>query len=215
MALGARAKYRAWLTDKFLGMDEEGYGDFQYEDSQLNHFLELAILGLFPALFKLDVKVAALPSDGLFLTVPNVITMTRYGNNNLGYIIYPEADRTYAIEDASTLDELIGWQAQNGRIKNIDTIEHTAVNVHYYSPIIPTSNDVDDDGIPPEFGPLIVLGATIEALESRHDTGLKGQGEPLYRYTGVHEETTLIDRLRQRYKEMKDAIAMSLPTVNF
>lgn len=209
--MATRADYRELLNNKFLGLDEEGYGDFEYEEPQLNDYLKLAVLGLFPSLFQLQVAVAAIEGSDTFNAIPNCLTLETYGTLDLGSVSLPQYERVYSVEDYAERQEVLGWRVRNGRVDGIDTDCHTAVNVHYYVPVELPENDVDDAGIGVEFTPVIILGAVIEALESRHDTGLKTQGEPLYRYTGVHEETSLIDRLRSRYQELLAQVGMTVP----
>lgn len=64
-----------------------------------------------------------------------------------------------------------------------------------------------DAGIPAIYTPLVVLGALVEALESRHDTGVRP--DP----TSGHGEMSVVDRLTSRYERLKDDLAMSLPVI--
>jgi hypothetical protein len=71
--------------------------------------------------------------------------------------------------------------------------------------------DAQDCGIPASWEPLINLGALIEALEARQDTGVRGDPPPI----GQFHEVTLLDRLNTRYNKLKDELAMTLPGVAF
>jgi hypothetical protein len=195
--VATRADYRGQLNNKLVGLEDEGYGDFEFTDTELNTYLEFSVARLFPAVY----KVVALEDQSL----------TSYGTIYAGYVSTTYADRVFAVEDSTELDFITGWKVGGGgtRIQGIDTVLHDAVNLYYTDAWALPDDDVTDLGLGDIYTPLVVLGALIEALESRHDTGVRGEPPP----TGTHYETQLIDRLQPRYERLKEDLAMSLPGV--
>lgn len=193
--MSTRADYRSDLNDKLLGLEDEGYGDFEFQNSELDTFLELAIARLYPAVHK---KVAL-----------EAQTPTGYGENDFGYVETDFADRIFLVEDTTELEAILGWGIRPGKIIAIDTVDFPTVNLYYTDAYTLPAADATDAGIAEIYRPLIVLGALIEALESRHDTGVRGEPPP----TGTHHEVSLIDRLMRRYDQLKEDLAMSLPAV--
>lgn len=193
--MATREDYRLDLKDKLLGVEDEGYGDFEYTDLELNTYLEMAVARLYPAVYK---RVSI-----------DDQSVTGYGNRYRGYVDTDYADRVFLVEEATELEPVLGWQARPGRIVGIDTGLVDTVNLYYHDAYTLPNDDVTDAGIPAMFTPLVVLGALVEALESRHDTGIRGDEFP----QGNHSETQLIDRLSQRYAVLKEELAMALPGV--
>lgn len=196
--MATRADYRTALNHKLLALEDGGYGDFEYEQSDLDLFLEFAVARLFPSVYK------RLSEDAL--------TITAYGTGTLGYVSPQFPERVYLIEDAAELAPVHGWKLRPTRIVGIDTCQltGTSVNVYYYDAYALPDDDVTPTGIGDVYTPLIVLAALIEALEARQDTGVRGEPPP----TGVFQETQLIDRLTPRFERLKEELAMSLPAVN-
>lgn len=192
--MATRLDYRNDLKDKILGLEDEGYGDFEYTDPELNTYLELAVARLYPAVF---CRVSA-----------DAQSLVSYGTRGLGYVEIDSADRVFLVEEAGEMEPLTGWTIRPGRIANIDA-RVGSVNLYYHDAYTLPNDDDTDAGIPALFTPLVVLGALVEALESRHDTGIRGDPQP----HGFHSETQLIDRLTARYTVLKEELAMSLPGV--
>lgn len=136
-------------------------------------------------------------------------SVTSYGTRGLGYVDITNADRVFMVEDSTEMEPIGGWTVRPGRIVGIDTNQSTTVNLYYHDAYTLPNDDVTDAGVPDLYTPLVVLGALIEALESRHDTGIRGDEQP----HGFHSETQLIDRLVSRYAVLKDELAMGLPGV--
>lgn len=193
--MATRLDYRNDLKDKLLGLEDEGYGDFEYADPELDTYLEMAVARLYPAVF----KRVSLDDQAV----------TEYGNRGFGHVTTTMADRVFLVEEATELEPVTGWQIRPGRVVNIHTDYATTVNVYYHDAYALPTDDVTDAEIPALFTPLIVLGALIEALESRHDTGIRGDPQP----HGFHSEVSLIERLVNRYTILKDEMAMNLPGV--
>jgi hypothetical protein len=193
--MATRADYRSKLNNKILGLEDEGYGDFEYTDTELNTFLEFSVSRLFPAVYK---RVAA-----------DAVEPTSYGTSFYGYVTHANADRVFLVEDSTELTPITGWRMSSGRILGLDTSLATSVILHYIDAFELPEDDVTDAEIPAIYTPLVVLGALIEALESRHDTGIRGEPPP----TGQHYETQLIDRLQPRYDRLKEELSMALPGV--
>lgn len=193
--MATREDYRLDLKDKLLGIEDEGYGDFEYTDLELNTYLELAVARLYPAVYKrLSVADQA---------------VTTYGTRRLGYVDSDYADRVFMVEETTELEPVLGWNVRPGRIVGIDTTLASTVTLYYHDAYTLPSDDVTDAGVPAVYTPLVVLGALVEALESRHDTGIRGDEQP----HGYHSETQLIDRLSTRYSVLKEELAMGLPVV--
>lgn len=193
--MATRADYRADLSDKLLGIEDEGYGDFEFSSTELDTYLELAVARLYPAVHQ---RVSA-----------DEQSVTSYGTRSMGYVDITNAERVFMVEDSTEMTPITGWGVRPGRIINIDTCQSTTVNLYYHDAYTLPADDVTDAGIPALYTPLVVLGALIEALESRHDTGIRGDEQP----HGFHSETQLIDRLVSRYTVLKDELAMGLPGV--
>ena len=195
--MATRLDYRNDLKHKLLALEDGGYGDFEYSDAEYDTYLDLAVARLFPAIYKKD------SVDGL--------SVVSYGSTGGGYVSDAAIpyERVFLVEDAVELTTVIGWDARPTRIVGIDTSLYATVNVYFTDAYTLPVNDVDDAGIPAQFMPLINLGGLIEALESRQDTGVRGEPAP----TGPYYTTGLLDRLRPRYDELKQDLSMSLPGV--
>lgn len=194
-----RDQYRADLNHKLLALEDGGYGDFAYDDTDLNLFLDLSVSRLYPAVYR---KV----SQGLALT--------SYGTQNYMSCTPLRADRVFRIEDLTERTAILGWTVSGGDIINIDPYQGVGstlanVTVYYHDAYVFPIDDDTDVGLEPMYKPLVVLGALIEALESRQDTGVRGDPPP----TGNYTETQLLDRLIPRYDKMVKELAMSLPAV--
>lgn len=193
--MATREDYRDQLQSKIVGIEDSGYGDFEFTTTEYNTYLELAVARLFPALWK-----PAVEEDQ---------TVTSYGDLSWGKVDFTSADRVFLVENSSTLEAVLDWEVRAGRVMRIDTDYHTTVDLHYYEAYVLPSDDVTDTGIPAEFTPLVVLGALIEAMESRQDTGVRGD-EP---WPNGFQQTTLLDRLTSKFEVMKQELAMNLPVV--
>ena len=206
--MATRKQYRSNLQNKFLALEDSGYGDFDFEDAQLNFFLSMGISQLYPALYQRKT------SSGL--------TLVTYGTNDLTYLANPVADVTtvFLIEDSVERQDMLGWRTSGVDIVDIDpwqgagTAAVTKVDVHYHAAYFldwtaDTNVDNIDIGIPSQFDPLIMLSATLEALESRQDTGVRGDPPPI----GQFQEVQLIDRIQNRFLKLKNEMAMTLPAI--
>lgn len=197
--MATREDYRNDLKDKIVGLEDSGYGDFEYTDPEYNTYLELAVARLFPALYKRSSVTGLVP--------------TSYGTNQYYEIDLSATpappDRVYLIENAVERNTLYGWRPRPTAIVNLEADGVSAVNVYYYEAYSMPADDVTDAGIPSEWTPLIVLGGLIEAMESRQDTGVRGD-EP---FPHGFQQVGLIDRLQRRYDALKAEMAMSLPGV--
>lgn len=191
--MATRKQYRDQLEDKIVGLEDEGYGDFSYEVPELNTYLELALARLYPAVYK---KVATA-----------VLTPVGYGNNRLGSAAVTLAERVFLVEDATESSLVYGWTTRPGKIVGLNVDNNPTVIAYYYDAYTLPANDTEDVGVPAMFSPLVVLGALIEALESRHDTGQRPDPP------AGHHETTLVDRLQRRYEAARDDLAMGLPAL--
>jgi hypothetical protein len=192
-----KATYRTDLQTKLLALEDGGYGDFEYSTAELDTYIELSVARLFPAVYQ---RVSA---EGLALT--------QYGSALYGYvqdasIIY---ERVFLVEDATELDAIVGWSTRPDKVVGIDTETYTTVNVYWTDAYTLPSGDNTPTGIPAIYEPLINLGALIEALEARQDTGVRGEPQP----TGPFFETQLIDRLAPRYDALKAELSMALPAM--
>ena len=195
--MATRLEYRLDLKDKLLGLEDEGYGDFEYSDTELNTYLELAVARLYPTVYK-RVQLASQ-------------AITSYGSRGLGYVATDYADRVFLVEDTEELEPVTGWSIRPGRIAALpmSAYDLSTVNLYYHDAYTLPNDDVTDASIPAYNTPLVVLGALLEALESRHDTGIRGDEQP----HGYHSEAQLIDRLMNRYTLLKEEMAMALPAV--
>lgn len=196
--MATRSDYRGQLNNKIVGLEDEGYGDFEFTDTELNTYLEFSVARMFPAVY----KVVALSDQAI----------TAYGTGYLGYVSTNFASRVFSVEDATELEAVTGWKVGGGgsRIQGLDTVLlRNGVNIYYTDAYVMPDDDATDLALADIYSPLVVLGALIEALESRHDTGVRGEPPP----TGQHYETQLLDRLTPRYEKLKDDLAMSLPGV--
>lgn len=197
-----RADYRTDLEHKLLSLEDGGYGDFAYETTDEDLFLDLSVARLYPAIYK--------------RVVESGLSLTSYGTQGF-YSVTPVASlqRIFLIEDAAERTPLLGWQSSGLDVVNIDVRQGagfttiSSVNIYSHAPFVLPSNDSDDVALGDEYKPLVVLGALIEALESRQDTGVRGDPPP----TGNFTETQLLDRLIPRYDKMRDDLTMSLPAV--
>lgn len=194
-----RLDYRTDLSNKLLALEDGGYGDFEYSTTELDTYLALAVSRLFPALYKRNSA--------------NDLALTGYGTLLQGYVSHDdiEYDRVFLVEDADELQAIVGWDTRPDKVVGIDTSMFSTINVYWTEPYTLPANDIDPTGIPAQFEPLINLGALIEALEARQDTGVRGEPQP----TGPFFETQLIDRLKPRYDQLKSDLAMSMPGMKF
>lgn len=191
--MATKLEYRNMLKNKILGLEDEGYGDFEYTDAEYDTYLELAVAGLFPAVYQRK------SWDNL--------TLATYGTYRYGSLDVDFPDRVFLVQSTDELAPVSGWQISGNKLTNIDFDTYTTLNVYYYDAFeLPVDED-DETGIPAIYTPLVVLGALIEALESRHDTGVRP--DP----TAGHGEVSLLDRLMSRYERKRDELAMSLPAV--
>lgn len=198
--MSTRLYYRNAVKDKILALEDSGYGDFEFTDGEYNTYMDLATARMFPAIYK-RTSTSALP-------------LVAYGAAGQGYAASPVIiySRVYMVEDASELMPIVGWQVRPDKIVGINRELYTSVNVYWTIPYAMPSNDIDDAGIPVEFAPLINLGSMIEALESRQDTGVKG--DPTTRYMPFIE-TQLMGYLKPRYDALKAELMMSMPGMQF
>lgn len=208
--MATRHDYRINLQNKFLALEDSGYGDFDYDDQQLNFFLSMGVSQLYPAIYQRKVS--------------NGLTLVSYGSQNLMYLPSPVPDvqAVFLIEDSVERQDILGWRSSGNDIVDIDPYQGggltgatvTKVDVHYHAPFfidwtLDTNVDAIDVGIPSQFDPLIILSATLEALESRQDSGVRGDPPPI----GQQMEISLIDRIQGRLLKLKQEMAMSLPAV--
>lgn len=209
--MATRAQYRANLQNKFLALEDGGYGDFDFEDAQLNYFLSMGVSQLYPAIYQRK-------------TASNLL-LVAYGSNNLMFLPSPVPDVTtvFLIEDSAERQDMLGWRSSGNDIVDIDpwqsagsngATQVTNVDVHYHAAwfldwTLDTNVDAIDVGIPSQFDPLIMLSATLEALESRQDTGVRGDPPPI----GQFQEVALIDRIQNRLLKLKNEMAMTLPAI--
>lgn len=207
--MATRADYRDSLKTKLLSLEDEGYGDFEYTDTEYDSYLELSVARMFPAVYKRKAQMG--------------LSLTGYGSS--GYlasvdVLFPE--RVFRVEDAAEQEALVGWEIRSTSISGINKYQGkgnsgtvSSVNVYYYDAYELPDDDVTDAGIAAIYKPLVVLGALVEALESRHDTGAA-----LIRHDGAgpvagHGEMPLVDRLTRRYESLKRDLEMGLPAVIF
>ena len=194
--MATRSDYRAALEDKILSIEDSGYGDFEYASSELNTFLELSVTRLFPALYK---KVAATNQ-----------TPVAYGTNGFKRLAVAYEDKVFLVLDSNEQEPIYGWRMVPGYISSLDLDGLSGtVDVFYYDAYSLPASDTTDAGVPALWTPLIVLGALIEALEARQDTGVRGDPAPV----GNNVEVPLLDRLVSRYETLKADLAMSLPSL--
>mgnify|MGYP001591679957 CR=1 FL=1 len=193
--MAKRIDYRTDLIDKLVGLEDEGYGDFEFTTAELNTYLALATARLYPAVYT-TTKIADK-------------TVVAYGSVQLGAVATTFASKVYLVEDVTERDTVVGWKVRPGEIINIDSAIHPTVHLYYHDAYALAADDTTDLGLGAAYRPLLVLGSLIEALESRHDTGVRGEPQP----TGPHQEVPLIDRLTARYDRLKEEMAMSLPGV--
>ena len=195
-----RKQYRDGVKNKILALEDSGYGDFEFSDSEHDTYLDLATARLFPAIYK--------------RTSVNGLTLVAYGTAGQGYASSPliAYDRVYMVENSAELMPIVGWQVRYDKVVGISTDLYASVNIYWTTPYLLPANDVDDAGIPAHFTPLINLGSMIEALESRQDTGVKG--DPTTRYMPFIE-TQLMGYLKPRYEALKAELFMSQPGMQF
>lgn len=198
MAADTRLTYRTNLNHKLLALEDGGYGDFDYEDADLNFFLEIAVARLFPYIYR---------------KVRETLTLVDYGSSSLSTITPTQVDRVYRIEDSTERTPITGWHVSGADIVGLDKYQSlntiSGVTVHYYDAFAMPDDDVTDVAWSTVYKPLIILGAQIEALEARQDTGVRGDPPPI----GQFQETQLLDRLIPRYERLRDGLAMSMPGV--
>lgn len=194
-----RSRLRDLLENKFLGLEESGVGDFEYSSADYNAYLELSVLRCFPAMYKVDAL------EG--------VSAVGYGTQSLGYIDNPDVSGTvYSVEDGIELTPITGWTVRpDGRVLGLDTVAYSTFNVFWYEPYTMPPNDTTSVLWPVEFVPLVILGAVIEGVESRHDTGL--QDDPDIKYPGQYQEVRLLTKLYERYNRMRDDVGMERPAV--
>jgi len=197
--MATRLEYRTNLNNKLLALEDGSYGDFEYTTAELDTYLDLAIAALYPAIYKKN-SVEALDVVG-------------YGSAQLGYVTDTtiQFDSVYMVEDGDKLTTITAWEVRSDRVLGIDNTLYSSVNVHWIEPYTLDESDLGENTIPAVLTPLITLGALIEALEARQDTGVRGEPQP----TGVFMETQLIDRLKPRYDKMLESFAMALPGMRF
>jgi len=195
--VATRQDLRNDLKNKLVSLEDGGYGDFEFSDTEYNTYLDLAVARLYPALYK---KVSKGP-----------LTVVGYGRNLLGYVTDStntvQYDRVFLVEDATELTAIVGWSSRPDKLVGFDTQLYTTCNVYWIDAIILPSDDVEPTGIPAMFEPLVNLGALIEALEARQDTGVRGEPQP----TGPYFTTQLLDRLKPRYDSLRTELAMAMP----
>ena len=194
--MATRLDYRNKLKDKLLGIEDEGYGDFEYTDPELNTYLELAVARLYPAVYKRIAQAG--------------LALTSYGTVRAGSLAATSPERVFLVEDDTEREAVYGWKIRPTSIVGInrdDFLTTSTFTVYYHDAHTLPADDTTDAGIPAIYTPLVVLGALVEALESRHDTGVRP--DP----TAGHGETQLVDRLTSRYERLKDELAMSLPVI--
>lgn len=194
--MATRKNYRDSLTDKLVALEDGGYGDLEFTTTELNTYLELTVARLYPAVYK--------------RLVLEDQTVVAYGNNDYGKVDTTAADRVYLVEDSDEMEKVGGWVSRGGTsIIKIDRLEHTSVNLYYHDAYTLPANDVDDAGIPDRFKPLIIIGALIETLESRHDTGVRGDEA----WPNGYQQVSILDRYQRRWDALLQELGMSLPAV--
>src|SRR6266704_52992 len=109
--MATRAQYRANLQNKFLALEDSGYGDFDFEDTQLNFFLSMGVSQLYPAIYQRK-KVTNVP-------------LVAYGTNSLMYVSSPVPDVTtiFLIEDYAERQDILGWRSSGSDIVDIDPFQ--------------------------------------------------------------------------------------------
>lgn len=189
-----RLDYRNALKNKIIGIEDSGYGDFEYQDTELDTYMSLANYRLFPSFYKRSTQTGLVPAS--------------YGTAGAYKItgITPDISRVYAIEDATEGTFIRNWKPFAGEIRNLD-YGYTSITVHYYAPYTFPSDDVTAVQLPDEYMDILVLAALIEALESRQDTGVRP--DPQSRLT----ELPLIQQLGSRLQALLQERALSLPSV--
>lgn len=190
--MATRADYRTELQDKIIGLEDSGYGDFEWTDTEYNTYLDLAVARLFPALYKRMSQTSVLGVS--------------YGTAGFVKLTVNDSSTIYRVETSDELEPVLGWQVVPGEIRRILS-DSNSFNVYYYDAYALPADDVTDAGIPARWKPLVVLGALIECLESRQDTGVRP--DPANNFP----QTTLLDRLTSRYNAMRDELALSLPVL--
>lgn len=195
--MATRLEYRTAVERKLIALEDSGYGDFEYSATEYNTYLELAVARLFPALY----TKTSLDNQ----------TVASYGTNTYSRVAVGDiGERIFLVVESDEQEPVFGWRIVGSYLSHLD-MNWTAgiVDVHYYDAYVLPSDDTTDAGIPAVWTPLIVLGALIEALESRQDSGVRGDEPPV----GNNVEIPLLDRLLNRYDALKDDLALSLPVV--
>lgn len=197
--MATRADYRAALTDKLLGIEDSGYGDFDPSPVEMNVYLDLAAGRLYPAIYK--------------RVMQSGLSVATYGtDSSRGSVTVAFPEKVYLVEDAVELTPVLGWSMRPTSLVGIDIYQGpariiTSVNVYYHDAFAMPADDVTDLGLSNSYYSLLVLGAFIECLESRHDTGVRPDVSKGY------EQVSLIDRLTRRFESMMNEKAMGLPAV--
>lgn len=196
--MATRLTYRNDLNAKIVAIEDSGYGDFEFADDELNIYLELSVARLYPALYKKEVLSSQSPVS--------------YGTKSYSKLDTPYADRVFLVVDSNEQEPIVGWRVVGDSLVRLDLLGLSGlIDVHYHDAYTFPSNDIDTVEVPNTWRPVIVLGALIEALESRQDSGVRGDPAPL----GNNVEVPLLDRLVSRYEALKAEMAMSLPVMYF
>lgn len=205
-----RAQYRTNLINKFEALEDSGYGDFDFSDGEYNFYLSMGLAQLYPAIYQR-------------LVIKNV-PLVAYGTADLMYLPSPVPDVTtiFLIEDTTERQDVLGWRSSGNDVVNIDPWQSggsgaqtvTNCDIHYHAPwfldwTLDSNVDNIDIGVPFQFDPMIYLSATLEALESRQDTGIRGDPAPV----GQFQDVSLIDRIQARLLKLKVEMAMSMPAI--
>lgn len=190
--MATRSDYRTALASKLAGIEESGYADFGFTDAESNLYLEMSVAKLFPTFY----KRTGIPA----------LTPASYGT--MGYAsvsVAGQTERVFMVEDATELTALTGWQPRPTMLVGLDD-SVTSVNVYLVEPYAMPDDDVTAVEWSAEFKPLVVLGALIEALESRQDRGVRPDPE---RGAG----TDALSRLESSFERLKMDLGMNLPSV--
>ncbi len=191
--MATRLELRNDVKDKLLGVEDSSYGDFEWTDLELDTYLDLSVARLFPAVYQRVSLTAQVPVS--------------YGTNTgLGYVTVAMSERVFLVENELDLSVVRGWEIRPNRILGLATGD--TYTLWYFDGYTLPSGDAGAINVSTVYVPLIVLGAVVEALESRHDTGVRP--DP----TTGYQQTSLLDRLQRRWDELKSELGMSLPAVS-
>lgn len=194
--MATRADLRSDLNTKILAIEDSGYGDFEFTDAELNTYLELSVARLYPHLYK---KVSLLSQ-----------AVESYGTNDYYRVATEHAERVFLVLDSTEQEPIFAWQIIPGYISKLDVYGMSGyVDIFYYDAFALPTDDVTDVTVPDRWFPVVILGALIEALESRQDSGVRGDEPPI----GNNVEIPLLDRLIGRYEQAKEDLALALPVV--